>query len=161
MEKKRGADYRTRELWRVWWFHPLRYSGMNYERAFTLPFCTPPVVACDNNSVLTTPFKPRLARAHATRSTHIFFFRDVSIRNSIRSNKYVKNIFDYGIAEKNLNPKPFSQLTKSSMLEPGLWPRTALSRWVNRRTKDLEWSGIPRCAEMPIVAGPSHGKCAA
>ena len=30
--------------WIVLWFHPLRYSGMNSERAFTLPFCTPPHV---------------------------------------------------------------------------------------------------------------------
>ena len=28
--------------WIVRWFHPLRYSGMNQRRAFTLPFCTTP-----------------------------------------------------------------------------------------------------------------------
>ena len=45
-KKRRGAEYRTREL-RLYSLMvlpptPLRYSGMNLPRAFTLPFCTPP-----------------------------------------------------------------------------------------------------------------------
>ena len=46
-------------------------------------FLHPTARGVQNNSVLTTPFKPRLASAHATR-TH--FFSGWSIRNSLRSN---------------------------------------------------------------------------
>ena len=35
----------------VWWFHPLLYSGMNWEIVFTLPFCTPQFLPPDTRYI--------------------------------------------------------------------------------------------------------------
>ena len=77
-KKKRGAEYRTREL-RLdsLMVSPPTLQRHELDSFFTLPFCTPRVAACDNNSVLTTPLKPRLLAVHTThdtRHTHRFFF---------------------------------------------------------------------------------------